>query len=382
MSPTTAFDYSLTGPEAERAEEIGLVDAQWYRSPISSSQLQDLTRRSTSRAAIDLLLWVALLVLAGVLIWLARDSWMVVPAFLVYAALYGGSADARWHEFGHGTATSSDRLNNLAYYSACFMLLREPTVWRWSHFRHHGDTIVRGRDAEIVFPRPFARMAWVGNLVGLLGVPTMLKRIVKHAGGTVGDAEKSYIPTSEQRKVVIEARAYLVLLAGVIALSVVTRSIMPLLYVGLPTFFGSWLVLFFGTTQHAGLRENVLDYRENTRTVLMNPVFRFLYLNMNYHVEHHMYPSVPYRNLPKLHEVIKHDLPLPCSSMLAAYREIFQAVQAQQTDPAFELPRSIPTTAERPSVELLHVAIEEDGWLLACDSNELEPESDSACRCR
>ena len=31
-----------------------------------------------------------------------------------------------------------------------------------------------------------------------------------------------------------------------------------------------------------------------TRTVYMNPISRFIYWNMNYHIEHHMYPLVPF----------------------------------------------------------------------------------------
>jgi Na+-transporting NADH:ubiquinone oxidoreductase subunit F len=42
----------------------------------------------------------------------------------------------------------------------------------------------------------------------------------------------------------------------------------------------------------------VLDHRLNCRTVYMNPIHRFLYWNMNYHVEHHMFPLVPYHALP------------------------------------------------------------------------------------
>ncbi len=86
-------------------------------------------------------------------------------------------------------------------------------------------------------------------------------------------------------------------------------------------------------------REDVLDHRMSTRTVYMNPVFRFLYLNMNYHVEHHMFPSVPYYNLPALHEEIKAYLPPPKTSVLAAYRELLHAVRRQQTDTAWEIER-------------------------------------------
>ncbi|MFM7870218.1 MAG: fatty acid desaturase, partial [Actinomycetota bacterium] len=77
-----------------------------------------------------------------------------------------------------------------------------------------------------------------------------------------------------------------------------------------------------GITQHAGLDEDTLDHRQNTRTVLMNPIIRFLYSNMNYHLEHHMYPAVPYHRLPELHRLIAADLPAPAPSMWAAYREI------------------------------------------------------------
>ena len=65
----------------------------------------------------------------------------------------------------------------------------------------------------------------------------------------------------------------------------------------LPTMYGAWLHVMTGLTQHAGLAEDVLDHRLNCRTVYMNPVLRFLYWNMNYHIEHHMFPMVPYHAL-------------------------------------------------------------------------------------
>ena len=78
-----------------------------------------------------------------------------------------------------------------------------------------------------------------------------------------------------------------------------------------------------GLLQHIGLADNVIDHRLNTRTVYMNPISRFIYWNMNYHVEHHMFPMVPYHALPRLHELIKHDLPEPNPSMWHAYREVW-----------------------------------------------------------
>ena len=369
-----ARDYSLTGPESRRAVEAGLADAEWYRSPIGFSELAELTGRTNLRAAVDTLLWLGLIFGSGVLAWSLLGSWWAIPAFAVYGALSGGAADARWHECGHGTAFRSGLLNDLVYYPASFMLLREPTVWRWSHVRHHSDTIVVGRDAEIVFPRPMNLRAWALNLFGLVGVPTLIRRIFRHARGRLDADVAGYVPDELHRRVVWEARVFALAIVGILAVCMAATTAVPLLFVLGPTFYGAWLMSFFGTTQHAGLAENVLDHRRNTRTVYMNPIFRFLYLNMNYHVEHHMFPSVPYRNLPGLHEAIRADLPPATPSTWAAYREILTAARGQADDPAFELERVIPETADTGSV-VVHGVADADGWIRVCTSSELRPGS-------
>jgi len=41
-----------------------------------------------------------------------------------------------------------------------------------------------------------------------------------------------------------------------------------------------------------------------TRTIISNPVNSFFWNNINYHIGHHVYPAVPWYNLPKLHEAM------------------------------------------------------------------------------
>jgi Na+-transporting NADH:ubiquinone oxidoreductase subunit F len=354
MSPR---DYSLTGSETQRAIDRGLADADWFRPTIDPAQLRDLMSRTDSRAARDVVLWLGLLLGAGIVAFLSLGSWSAVPAFVVYGALYGGAADPRWHECGHGTAFRSRHANDTVYYLASFMLLREPTLWRWSHARHHSDTIVVGRDPEIVFQRPFRLRTALPNYLHLLSGPTMVVRMVRHAFGQIDDDARDLVPANDLRRVVWEARAFVAVLAGVAAWAIASTSIVPLLFVGMPSFYGIWLLWFFAITQHAGLREDVLDHRLNTRTVYMNPVFRFLYLNMNYHVEHHMFPTVPYHALPRLHAAVKDQLPLPARSTFAAYREIATALFHQRKDPLWELDRVMPNSCapalmEQPPTEL------------------------------
>ena len=96
--------------------------------------------------------------------------------------------------------------------------------------------------------------------------------------------------------------------------------------------------------RHLGLADDVIDYRLNTRTIYMNPVFRFLYLNMNYHVEHHMYPMVPYHALPALHEEVKADCAPPYPSTWAAYKELVPALVRQLRQPDWWVVRNLPGT--------------------------------------
>jgi fatty acid desaturase len=85
----------------------------------------------------------------------------------------------------------------------------------------------------------------------------------------------------------------------------------------------------------------------------MNPISRFIYWNMNYHVEHHMFPMVPYHALPRLHELIKHDLPAPTPSILAGYREMVPVFLRQLRNEDYFLKRELPPTA-RPYREEFH----------------------------
>jgi fatty acid desaturase len=136
------------------------------------------------------------------------------------------------------------------------------------------------------------------------------------------------------------------------------KSTIPFLLIGGPRVYGCWHMVMTGLLQHGGLAEDVVDHRLNSRTLYMNPVSRWIYWNMNYHVEHHMFPMVPYYSLPQLHALIKHDLPEPNSSIWDAYREMFTAVMRQRREPGYYLKRALPPTA-RPYRESLHVAVPE-----------------------
>lgn len=338
-------DYSLNGPENERAQEKGLVQVEWYATPIPRQRLKELMKRKDGPAIRDTIIWFFSLVCSGFLAYLSWGTWWSVPAFALYGVLWASPGDSRWHECGHGTAFKTPWMNEVVYHIASFMIFRPATSWRWSHSRHHTDTIIVGRDPEIVAPRPPVWRILLMEIFRLYAAPREIVRTVKHAFGTLDREERDYVPASERRKCYREARVVLLILVSVVAWSIYSKSILPLMFIGLPAFYGNFLVLLFGMSQHLGLKEDVLDHRLNTRTIYMNPILRFLYWNMNYHLEHHMFPTVPYHALPALHEAMKHDCPKPCSSLWTAFREIIPALVRQRKDPSYTIVRPLPETA-------------------------------------
>ena len=347
-------DYSMLGADAKRAVETGLSAAEWYHTNVPRKEMKALMKRTDQPAIRDTILLFGLMAgfaSAGIALW---GSWWSVPFWLAYGVLYGSAMDSRWHECGHGTAFRTGWMNDWVYQVACFCMVRNPVTWRWSHARHHTDTIIVGRDPEIVAMRPPDLLRIFLNFFGILDALNGWKRMLQNAAGRIDDQEVTFIPDSEKPKAVKAARIWVLIYAATLVLAVTMGSILPLMVIGLPRLFGAWHHVMTGVLQHAGLAEDVLDHRLNSRTVLMNPVSRFIYWNMNYHVEHHMFPMVPYHALPKLYETIKHDLPVANRSIFAAYAEVTPVLLRQLRNENYFLKRSLPDTA-KPYREDLHL---------------------------
>jgi fatty acid desaturase len=345
-------DYSLVGESSRRAVETGLASAEWYHTDIPRKVMKDLMQRTDGPAIRDSILWVALILASAAGAIYFWGTWWCVPFFFIYGVLYGSSSDSRWHECGHGTAFKTRWMNDVVYQIASFMLMRNPVSWRWSHARHHTDTIIVGRDAEIAVMRPPDLLRAGLAFTGLLDFRYSLPTLFKNAAGILSDDEKDYIPEAERGKAINAARWHVAIYVVTVALAIYIWSFLPLMLIGLPRIYGSWHMVMTGLLQHIGLADNVVDHRLNSRTVYMNPISRWIYWNMNYHVEHHMFPMVPYHALPKLHALIKHDLPVPNPSIWHAYREVWPVLIKQLRYEDFYLRRELPPSARPYRMEL------------------------------
>ncbi|MBI1776687.1 MAG: fatty acid desaturase [Proteobacteria bacterium] len=310
------------------AEIVG----DWFRPGVDRKTLKELMRRSDLVPLTRLAGFLGALAASG---WVSYAYWGTLPgalAFIVYGAIYGFIESLR-HETHHRTAFRSPAINAAVHWLAGFMGVNEPLSDRWLHTKHHSHTYRTGIDPEIQTPRPPNLVLIALDLFRLRSLPAKLSRIVSLASGRFEPVLAAEVPEAERPAIVWSARAMLAGYAAIILASAALQSWMPLVYTFGARMSGAWLHMLAAYTQHAGLPENVDDFRVNTRTIISNPILRFLYWNMNYHIEHHMFPLVPFYHLPKLHRLIKDDLPAPYRGFPDAWLEIVPVLIAQRRDP-------------------------------------------------
>ena len=133
---------------------------------------------------------------------------------------------------------------------------------------------------------------------------------------------------------------------GLLALLFIATGHWFLIFVfNIGTQYCAWLGFLCGVAQHYGLNPDVPDFRYNTRTFTCGFLPAFYYWNMQYHLEHHMYPAVPFYNLPKLRALIEHDLPPAPHGLLATWREMLEIRRRMLADRDYRYRPAVPGQA-------------------------------------
>ena len=166
--------------------------------------------------------------------------------------------------------------------------------------------------------------------------------IIQHAFGVKTKVMQDCIPENAQSKVIFNSRIFVAIWIAIILWSLITLSWLPVLFFLLPKFYGRTLHKLVSFTQHAGLARNIKDHRYTTREMYLNPILSFLYWKMEYHVTHHMFPTVPSYNLDKLHHHIKDQLPRTNDGLIDAYKEILPAIMKQSEDTNYFFKKEVP----------------------------------------
>lgn len=292
---------------------------------VDRKKLKSLGRRSDRPGLVWLAKW-AVLMTAGVLA--VHFTWGTPWAVLsmgFYAFVLTVPAYALSHETAHGTAFRTRWLNELMLWVSSFLYFGEPYHRRYAHTSHHTKTWHVGDDAQMPFDTPMTFGGWLSEQSGLLLFWYEGKIIVAHAFGIVGSEARRYTPEGEIRRLILGARLFLVgyVLVGA---AIAAGQTWLLIYFVIPRVLGGPAMQFFTTIQHAELQENDPSIVKSTRSFAPSALNRFLYMNMNNHIEHHLYPQIPFYSLPDLHDVVKDQLPAPDPGLIRTNLELLGVV--------------------------------------------------------
>jgi fatty acid desaturase len=206
------------------------------------------------------------------------------------------------HEATHKTPFASERLNEAVGHLCGFLLLLPFEWFRYFHLAHHRWTNIAGKDPELAGEKPATRAAWAWHVSGLPYWIAEARLLLDLARGRAG---ADYLPSPALPRIVAEARW---MLAGYALVGVSLLWSPLLLWVWLvPVLLGQPALRLYLLAEHGDCPQ-VANMFENTRTTFTTAAVRFLAWNMPYHVEHHVYPAVPFHQLPQLHRLMKAEL--------------------------------------------------------------------------
>ena len=282
-----------------------------------------LSRVSTARAlyhAFECWLIITLAVYVSVFMVPLASGVLGAVVYLMVLAVIASRQHALMvltHEGIHKRLSRSLGVNDwLARLTMAFPVFISLSKWRFIHLYHHqAPHTVDDPDRAIYARYPIERKNFLHvllrDLCGLnvlstlkyfMDVPFVARAFNRRFLGE--DRVRKYQNVSDRRSFWI----FLVVMCGGGFLLGGRQFLVVLLLYWLLPFCTFTQVLFRirGAIEHGNVPDPRNPYRQ-TRTYLLNPLLGFFFApkQVNYHLEHHLYPSIPFYHLPEMHEVLR-----------------------------------------------------------------------------
>ena len=331
----------------------------WYRTKLDRDVLKGLTQRSNTRGLVQSLSVLGVWLITGSLSlhFFLEQQWILMAvACYAHALVFGFlGMEASVHELSHGTPFRTKWLNEFFYGLFAFLTWNDPVHFRASHMKHHQNTVIEGLDKEVMLaPAPLGWKDYLSWLTFDYKKTRMIlfPAVARFFGRDLPDVfawNPLFEKDDPRRKRSFWWNRFLILGHAALIALFIYFQLWVLLWV---VSFGYWFTGFFsrgcGMQQHIGLTPNVPDWRVSCHTMTMRAPVSFLYWNMNYHIEHHMYAAVPFFKLKKLHKAIEHDTPKPVGGFFRGFAHVVGIQKKQREDPSYTYKPVFPETAVPP----------------------------------
>lgn len=266
---------------------------------VGRKELKQYMTRNNSTGLLHFAMHIGAIIAVGALLWSTEFSWWTIPAMFLQGAMIA-FLFAPMHECVHSSAFKIRRLNTIIGRICAAIILRPFLYLKYRHMAHHTFTQHPEGDPDRVdFPRDMPEYLLHVSSANIWH--RMLKNLYNLSLGRFTEEEREFIPTTELSAVVNEVRLMVLLYVVITAASIWFQSWMAVYVWLLPRIIGEPALRAIRMIEHTGMAESP-NMLENTRTTQTNFLVRFFYWNMPFHAEHHLYPSVPFHALPRLHK--------------------------------------------------------------------------------
>ncbi len=284
---------------------------------LSMEERQSLMQKQDWKAVVAIAMHCAAIVLIFCAVYYLPHPLVILLALL----LLGGqqlACSILMHDASHHSLFQSKKLNDwVGNWLGAYPVLNNVSDYRPYHKEHHLHAGTQ-EDPDLMLTRgyPTDRKSMIRkcirDITGQTGIKAYAALFAMHLGYIAftqsGDihrvAAADRIPISERLK-----RLAGPLAAQLMIFCLLWTCLHPALYLlwigGLLTTL-QLSVRVRSIAEHSVI-DNPLDPHQNTRTTYANWLERLLFApyRVNYHLEHHMLMTVPFYNLPKMHELIK-----------------------------------------------------------------------------
>lgn len=300
------------------------------RNVLDIEVIRSLSQRSDVRGFTRFGIHFGVMALTGSLVWASLSHWwLMIPAMVLHGFTIV-SMFAPMHECVHRTVFATPLWNEAFGWLAGLLGFYNFTYYRYYHTWHHRYTQDAERDPELMTPKPHNKREYLWEVSA---ISFWLMRPVLFVRLALGRTQRyPFIPEAARGKIALSAGIqFAVYVAGVVSIAMGYPFVW--LYWFLPALLAQPLLRAILITEHTGCTtdENGLT---NTRTTLTNPLVRLLMWNMPFHTEHHLYPSIPFHQLPLAHQKLKEHLAHIAPSYVAANREVIQSLHSSEQQPS------------------------------------------------
>ncbi len=286
------------------------MDHQTFLSSLSTETRKALTLRPAGQGLWHLAGHVGAILLLGAAIAAGVPGWWALLPLQGVLIVFLFTLE---HECTHKTPFASDALCDTVGAITGALILNPFQWFRYFHLAHHRWTNRPG-DPELASPKPETRAEWLWHVSGIPLWIGSIRLILRLA---LARERPAFLPDRARPRAEREARLLLALYALAL-LSLLWSPLVLWLWL-VPILLGQPFLRIYLLAEHGDCPQ-VTDMFDNTRTTFTTAAMRFIAWNMPYHVEHHVFPAVPFDRLPALHALIRDHLRVTAPGYVAFSR--------------------------------------------------------------